>query len=154
MYGRCSRSRYSTSSGKRYRRVARRVTRPMRSTGSARRSLGLKSRNARSVNRMSNYLYRIVLNIQEDIIAIPAGALATANTINSLDLLKTFWLSTNFNTTVRDRFASIRIKGFSITRTILSVYATGITIAPPAVSVLNCVYLIDKKVAFGSNSTL
>jgi len=122
--------------------------------GTARRSLGLKSRNARSVNRMSNYLYRVVLNIQEDITAIPAGALATTNTINSLDLLKTFWLSANFNTTVKDRFASIRIKGFSITRTILSVYATGITIAPPAVSVLNCVYLIDKKIAFGANSTL
>jgi len=154
MYGRHSRSRYSTSSGRRYRRVARRVSRPMRSTGTARRSLGLKSRNARSVNRMSNYLYRVVLNIQEDITAIPAGALASTYTIPSLDLLKTFWLSANFTTTVKDRFASIRIKGFSITRTILSAYVTGVTIAPPTVSVLNCVYLIDKKIAYGATSTL
>jgi len=91
MYGRRSRSRYSTSSGRRYRRVARRVTRPMRSTGSARRSLGLKSRNVSSVNKMSNYLYRVVLNIQEDITAIPTGALASTSYIPSLDLLKTFW---------------------------------------------------------------
>ena len=73
MYGRHSRSRYSTSSGRRYRRVPRRVRRPMRSTGTARRSLGLKSRNSASVNKMSNYLYRIVLNIQEDIVALASG---------------------------------------------------------------------------------
>ena len=91
MYGRRSRSRYSTSSGRRYRRVTRRVTRPMRSTGSARRSLGLKSRNVASVNKMSNYLYRVVLNIQEDVIALAAGGLVTINTVPSLDLLKTFW---------------------------------------------------------------
>jgi len=73
MYGRHSRSRYSTSSGRRYRRVPRRVRRPMRSTSTARKSLGLKSRNSASVNRMSNYLYRIVLNIQEDIVALASG---------------------------------------------------------------------------------
>lgn len=78
MYGRRFSSRYS-SSGKRYRRAARRVTRPMRSTRTARRSLGLKSRNSPSVNRMSNYLYRVVLNISEDICALAVGALVTTN---------------------------------------------------------------------------
>lgn len=91
MYGRRFRSRYSTSSGRRYRRVARRVTRPMRSTDSARRSLGLKRRNSASVNKMSNYLYRVVLNVQEDIVALASGALVTTNSVPSLDLLKTFW---------------------------------------------------------------
>jgi len=154
MYGRGSRSRYSTSSGRRYRRVARRVTRPMRSTGSARRSLGLKSRNVRSVNRMSNYLYRIVLNIQEDIVAVASGALVTTNSVPSLDFLKTFWTSTNFTSTVKDRFASIRIKGFSITRTILSAHVAGVTIVSPDVATLNCAYMIDKKIAYGATTTL
>jgi len=75
------------------------------------------------------------------------------NTIPSLDLLKTFWTSANFTTTVKDRFASIRIKGFSITRTILSVHVDGVTMAYPTVSVLNCAYLIDKKIAYGATST-
>ena len=152
MYGRHSRSR--SSSGRRYRRVTRRIRRPIRSTSTARKSLGLKSRNARSVNMMSNYLYRVVCNIQEDITAIPTGALASTSYIPSLDLLKTFWLSSNFTTTVKDRFASIRIKGFSITRTILSVFCTGVTIAPPTVCVLNCAYMIDKKIAYGATATL
>ena len=152
MYGRHSRSR--SSSGRRYRRVTRRIRRPIRSTSTARKSLGLKSRNARSVNMMSNYLYRVVCNIQEDITAIPTGALASTSYIPSLDLLKTFWLSTNFTATVKDRFARIRIKGYSITRTILSVFCTGVTIAPPTVCVLNCAYMIDKKIAYGATSTL
>ena len=152
MYGR--HSRRSTSSGRRYRRVTRRIRRPIRSTGTARRSLGLKSRNARSINMMSNYLYRVVCNIQEDITAIPTGALASTSYIPSLDFLKTFWLSTNFTTTVKDRFASIRIKGFSITRTILSVFVTGVTIAPPTVCVLNCAYMIDRKIAYGATATM
>ena len=155
MYGRHSRSRYSTSSGRRYRRVARRVTRPMRSTGSVRRSLGLKSRNVASVNKMSNYLYRVVLNISEDITALAAGSLVTINTVPGLNFLKTFWESSNFNTTVRDRFASIRMKGFSITRTILSAYVAGVKVESPDVAVLNCAYLIDRKVAYsGATATL
>ena len=149
MYGRHSRPRYS-----RYRRVARRVTRPMRSTRTARRSLGLKSRNSPSVNRMSNYLYRVVCNIQQDVVAIPMGALVTTNSVPSLDLVKTFWESANFNSTVKDRFATIRIKGIAVTRTILSAYVTDVTIAPPTVSVLNCAYLIDKKIAYGGYPTI
>lgn len=85
MYGRRSYGRSSRSgrSGRSYRRV----TRPMRSTGSARKSLGLKSRNSASVNKMPNYLYRVVLNIKEDIVAISAGSLVTVDTVPSLDLL-------------------------------------------------------------------
>jgi len=153
MYGRHSRSRYSTSSGRRYRRV-RRIRRPMRSTSSARRSLGLKRRNSPSVNMMANYLYRIVGNIQEDVVALAAGGLVTTNSVPIVDLLKTFWQSANFNSTVKDRFASIRIKGFAITRTILGAYITGVTIEPPTVAVLNCAYLIDKKISYGTTSTL
>lgn len=83
-----------------------------------------------------------------------AGSLVTTNGVPSLDLLKTFWQSTNFNTTVKDRFASIRIKGFAVTRTILGAYVTGVTLTPPTVAVLNCAYLIDKKIAYGAMSTL
>jgi len=154
MYGRHSRSRYSTSSGRRYRRVTRRIRRPIRTTSSARRSLGLKRHNSPSVNMMANYLYRVVGNIQEDVVALPAGGLVTTNSVPIVDLLKTFWQSANFNSTVKDRFASIRIKGFAITRTILGAYVTGVTITPPTVVVLNCAYLIDKKISYGTMSTL
>jgi len=103
---------------------------------------------------MSNYLYRVVGNVQEDVVAMAAGSLVTTNSVPIVDLLKTFWQSTNFNTTVRDRFASIRVKGFSITRTILGAYVTGVTLEPPTVAVLNCAYLIDKKISYGAVSTL
>ena len=103
---------------------------------------------------MSNYLYRIVGNIQEDITAIPAGALVTTNTIPSVNLITTFYNSVNFQSTVANRYATIRIKGFSITRTFLGAYVTGVNITPPDFAVLNCAYLIDRKVAYGDTATL
>jgi len=78
MYARRSYGR-SSRSGRSYRRVTRRIRRPMRSgsrrTGIVKRAMGLKNRS-RSLNTNPNQVYRVVVD-GANVIMLTAGNLET-----------------------------------------------------------------------------
>lgn len=88
--------------------------------------MGLKNRS-RSLNTNPNQVYRVVVD-GANVIMLTAGNLETTttqSTTTSIDFLGDFFNSANWAAAVANRYGSIRVKGFSVTRTILGLGLAG-----------------------------
>lgn len=119
-----------------------------RTTRYMKRMIGLKH-SGPSVD--PNQVYRVVYAVEgHTLIATPATESTAAESLAmGVDFLANIRASPNWAQAVANRFGSIRIKGFSLTRTILSLNTTN-PITDPEAAFLNFVWRCDDDIPYGA----